>query len=464
MLHKRSPVEGFVVAIGSVALVTASIYGLRELVPVVSTGVVYMLAVLLVASYWGLVLGLLTALLSAAAFNFFHIPPTGEFTIADGEHWVALGVFFVAAVAISALAGAAQARAGEAETRRREADLTAAMARLLLGGAVLDDSLRAVGREIAMLFALSSVSIELTWMDSDERRKAIPLLVDGSRIGTVMIPRDADPGIVDALQDRVIPALETLVAAARKREELETQVIETKALRRSNVVKTAVLRSVSHDLRSPLTAITTAASGLSSETLSLEARAELTAVISEESARLSRLVDNLLDLSRLQAGPVETHADWCSVDELVRAAVDTVPAPAGGYDIKLEPDLPLLQADATQLERALANVIENASRYAGSEPVTIRARTTPQGVLLRVGDHGPGIAREELERIFEPFHSPGAGAGTGLGLAIARGFIEANGGRIRAESLPGQGTTVVISLPVPAEQPTEATVETAEAE
>jgi two-component system sensor histidine kinase KdpD len=456
--------EGLFVAILSVALVTASIYGLRELVPVVSTGVVYMLAVLLVSSYWGLPLGLLTAFMSAAAWNFFHIPPTGEFEIADGEHWVALGVFFISAVAISGLAGAVRARADEAETRRREADLTADMARLLLGGAVLDDSLRAVGRQVAAVFGLSSVSIELAWTDSEERRRALPLLVDGSRIGTVMVPRDTDPAALDALQDRVLPALETLVAAARKREELEAQVIETKALRRSNVVKTAVLRSVSHDLRSPLTAITTAASGLTSGTLSPEAREELTSVISQESARLSRLVDNLLDLSRLQAGPVETHADWCSVEELIRAAVDTVLAPPGGYDIQIAADLPLIRADATQLERALANVIENASRYAGAEPVSIRARAAPNQLLVRIGDHGPGIAREELERIFEPFHSPGEGSGTGLGLAIARGFIEANGGRIRAESLPGQGTTIVMSLPVPAQQPAQATVEAAEVE
>jgi two-component system, OmpR family, sensor histidine kinase KdpD len=459
VVRKRSPVEGLAVALVSVAVITAIIYALREIVPVVSTGVVYMLAVLLVSSYWGLVMGLLTALLGAAAWNFFHITPTGEFTIADGENWLALAVFFIAAGAISGLAGAAQTRAEEAETRRREADLTAEMARLLLGGAVLDDSLRAAARALATTFGLDSASIELTWTDSDERRRAIPLLVEGSRVGTVMLPRDTDPVVLDALQDRVIPALETLVAAARKRDELEAQVIETKALRRSNVVKTAVLRSVSHDLRSPLTAITTAAGGLSSETLSPEARAELTSVVSQESARLSRLVDNLLDLSKLQAGSVETHADWCSVEELVRAALDSVPAPAGGYDVQIESDLPLVQADASQLERALANVIENAVRYAGDQPVTVRARSAPSQVLLRIGDRGPGIAREELDRVFEPFHSPGEGSGTGLGLAIARGFVEANGGRIRAESLPGQGTTIALSLPVTADQPAEVPAE-----
>ena len=456
MLQKRSTRSGLLAAVVSVAAVTVLIYPLQEAVPVVATSVVYTLAVMLVSSYWGLGLGLLTALMSAAAWNYFHIPPTGGFTIAEGEHWLALAVFFIVAVAISALAGAARARAQEAETRRREADLAAEMARLLLGGAVLDESLHAVARQIATTFGLGAVGIELAWADSDGRRRAVPLLVEGSRIGTVMLPRDTEPAALEALQDRVVPTLETLVAAARKRDELEAQVIETKALRRSNVVKTAVLRSVSHDLRSPLTAITAAAAGLASETLSPAAREELTSVISVESARLARLVDNLLDLSKLQSGAVEPHADWCSVDELVRAAIDSVPQPPGGFDIQIEAGLPLLRADAGQLERALANVLDNAARYSAAEPVSVRARAAPNQLLLRVIDHGPGVAREDLERIFEAFHSLGDGSGTGLGLAIARGFVEANGGRIRAESLPGQGTTIVLSLPVPVEQPTEA--------
>ena len=412
-----------------------------------------MLAVLFVSSIFGLWFGLLTALLSALAFNFFHIPPTGRLTIADGENWLALGVFLVAAAVISGLAGAARARADEAETRRAEADLTAEMARILLGGTELEESLRTAGQRIASAFGLASVSVELAWADSDERRRALPLIVDGSRVGTVLVPRDAEPAVLEALQDRVVPALETLVVAARRRDELETQVIETKALRRSNVVKTAVLRSVSHDLRSPLTAITTAAGGLTSDTLSPESREELTSVIALESVRLSRLVDNLLDLSRLQAGGVESRADWISLEEILRAAVKSVAPPPGGFDVQIEAGLPLVQADAGQLERAFANVLENAGRYAAGEPVTVRARNSGRQLMLRIGDRGPGVAREELERIFEPFHSAGEQSGTGLGLAIARGFVEANGGRIKAESLPGQGTTIVIQLPAPVEQP-----------
>jgi two-component system, OmpR family, sensor histidine kinase KdpD len=139
-----------------------------------------------------------------------------------------------------------------------------------------------------------------------------------------------------------------------------------------------------------------------------------------------------------------------------------VPQPPGGFDIQIEAGLPLIRADAAQLERAIANVLDNATRYSAGEPVSVRARAAPNQLLLRVGDRGPGVAREDLERIFEPFHSPGEGSGTGLGLAIARGFLEANGGRIRAESLPGQGTTIVLTLPVPAEQPAEAHAQAAE--
>ncbi len=133
----------------------------------------------------------------------------------------------------------------------------------------------------------------------------------------------------------------------------------------------------------------------------------------------------------------------------------SVPKPSGGFDLQLDPDLPAINADAAQLERAFANVLENAVRFAGDDPVAVRARAANRQVLIRISDHGPGIAREDLERVFEPFlrASGEDGSGSGLGLAIARGFLEANGGRIRAESLPGQGASFVIQLPVDAAAP-----------
>jgi two-component system, OmpR family, sensor histidine kinase KdpD len=459
--YERSVWVGVLVSVLSVAAITGLIFGLREIVPVVGTGVVYMLAVLLVSSGWGLWLGLVTALLSALAFNYFHIPPTGRFTVAQGENWVALAVFLVAAAVTSTLAGAARSRAAEAERERGEADLTAEMARLLLTGESLESSLQTVGQRIAHTFGLRAVAVEASWVSSDERRRALPLVVAGSRVGTVLVPADTEASVVRMLEDRVVPALETLLAAARRRDELEAQVIETKALRRANVVKTTLLRSVSHDLRSPLTAIATAAGGLQSETISDEQRRELASVITEESARLERLIRNLLDLTRLQAGSAEPRTDWASLEELVAVAVASADAAPGTFDVDVDPDLPLLRVDAAQLERALANVLENSAHHAGDVPVSVRGRSTGPNVLLRISDHGPGIPRADLERVFEPFYrlDGGSGAGgageggSGLGLAIARGFIEANGGRIRAESLPGQGTSFVIQIPIPVDVP-----------
>jgi two-component system sensor histidine kinase KdpD len=452
---ERKIAPGVLVAVLSVTAITLAIYGLREFMPVVSTGVVYMLAVLLVSSGWGLWLGLFTAVLSAAAFNFFHLPPAAHFTVDKGENWVALIVFLVVAAVTSTLASAARERAADAERGHAEADLTAEMARLLLGGESLKESLRTVGERIAQAFGVRSVAVEPKWVGAREGMRTLPLVVAGSRVGTVLIPADTEPSVRETIEDRVVPALETLLAAARRRDELEAQVIETEALRRANVVKTTLLRSVSHDLRSPLTAIATAAGGLESETITDEQRRELASVITEEAARLERLIRNLLDLSRLQSGGAEPRADWCSVEELLGVAIASLAVPPDAFDLDLDPDLPLLRVDAAQLERAVANVLENSAHFRGENPVTIRGRRSGANLVLRISDCGPGVRRQELERIFEPFYRAHDGdSGSGLGLAIARGFVEANGGRIRAESPPGQGTTFVIQFRVPVEAAT----------
>lgn len=425
--------------------------------PVAAAGALYLLPVLLASSYWGLPLGIATAVSSAAAFNFFHIPSTGRFTIADEQNWVTLGVFLVAAAVTSTLAGSARARAREAERDRREADLTAEMARVLLGGGSLAESLRVVGEHIAAALALPWVLIDSGWTDSDERRRALPIVAGGERAGTVLIPRSVDPEVIRTLERRVIPSLETLLVAARHRDQLEAQVVETRALRRTDGVKTALLRSVSHDLRSPLTAIAAAAGGLGSRTLSSGQREELVSVISTEAERLTRLVDDLLDLSRLQSGHLDPHKNWTTAEELIEAVTESNAVPGGPLEFWLEPDLPMLEVDAAQLERALANLVDNARRHAPG-PVTISAERIGASVAIRVADRGPGVPADQLERIFEPFHSAGdsSSPGAGLGLAIARGFVEASGGSLRVVSLPGRGSTFTIRLPLAQPAPTTA--------
>ncbi|HEY2637335.1 MAG TPA: ATP-binding protein, partial [Solirubrobacteraceae bacterium] len=178
-------------------------------------------------------------------------------------------------------------------------------------------------------------------------------------------------------------------------------------------------------------------------------RDELVASVRSEAERLSAMVEKLLDVSRLQGGVAEPRRDWVSIEEVVRAAAEGLGEER--FDLSLDPDLPLLRADAVQLERALANVLENSARYSGGHPVSVRARAVGHRMVIRVVDRGPGIPTEERERVFEPFHRGADGhGGSGLGLAIVRGFIEANGGRVWVESLPSQGTVFVIELPLPA--------------
>lgn len=370
ILRERRPPRaiGVLVSVSAVAATTALIYPLREIAPAVSLGVLYLLAVLAVSTFWGVWLGLATSLLGAISFNFFHIPPTGELSVAQGENWVALATFFAAAIAVSSLAQLARNRAAEAEAR-----------------------------------------------DADARR-----------------------------------ALEELLAANAERDALEAQAIEAKALRRSDELKTALLRSVSHDLRTPLTAIVAAGEALGSPSLERSEREALAEDVTVEGRRLSRLVENLIDLSRLEAGSAEPRRDWCSIEEIARtAAVEA--CGESGFKLAIDPETPLIRADAAQLERALFNVIENGRRHSGDELVTVRARRVQDRVVVRIVDRGPGIPADQLERVFQPFQRGGAAdghSGSGLGLAIARGFVGANEGRVWAEALPGQGTTIVIELPL----------------
>ncbi len=262
--------------------------------------------------------------------------------------------------------------------------------------------------------------------------------------------------------DEAEAALLALRQVTEERERLAAEALEAEALRRSDAMKTALLRAVSHDLRSPLMAILTSAGALAHGELSLDPddRRELAETILSEADRLDRIVSNLLDLSRLQAGAaVPEPGDW-PADDLVLQALDGIEVGSRVEVVLPEDDSPFVHADRAQAERIVANLIENALRYSPpDEPVRVQVREIGSDVLVRVVDHGPGIRPSEAERIFEPFQRgslTGTTRGAGLGLAIARGFAEANGGRVWVESHEGQGATFVLALPlasVPAEVP-----------
>jgi two-component system, OmpR family, sensor histidine kinase KdpD len=466
------------VAIALVALSTLIIFPLKHVAPVVSLSVVYIPAVLIASVTWGTWFGLATGVLSAAAFNFFHLPPVGNLSLRDSSNWVSLITFVVVAGIASSVAEVARARTLDAQERRREADLAAEMARLLLRGNNLAEALPTAAARLAQTLELHSAAIEMDAVEADDRTVAFPLRDGTRRLGTVLVGADSSESSLRRLQERVVPALESLLSAALERDTLLGGVVETAALRRADAVKTALLRAVSHDLRSPLTAISAAGDAVASPSLSPPEREEMAAVIQEESRRLSRLVDNLLDLSRLEAGAAEPRLQWTSIDDLLRAAMAELAVGAEEVALSIDRDLPPVMVDAVQMERAFVNVLENARRHSGGHPVSVRARAVrslagarpvpgtedggaeasgPQKargdrMIVRIVDRGPGIPPAQLERVFQPFYRAGTPGsehrGSGLGLAIARGFSEASGGSLHVESLPGQGATFVFEFPL----------------
>jgi two-component system, OmpR family, sensor histidine kinase KdpD len=455
--ERRPPlIAGVIAAAALVAACTAIIYPLKQVTAVSSLGVVYLFGVVVVSAFWGVWLGVATSLVSAAAFNFFHLPPVGRFTIADSRNWVALAAFFVAALATSWVSELARHRAGEAERRRAEADLTAEIARLVLPRAAVADALGLIGRRLAAVFGLPWATITLDETRGGGRRVAIPLAAGERQLGTLVIPAGMPDGVVARLSERAVPPLSAVLELALEREALMAEAVQTEGLRRSEAVKTAVLRAVSHDLRSPVTAMVAAGAAVRAPRLSEAERDELGRLVVQEGTRLGRLIDDLLDLSKLEAHAAVPRLAECSLEEVIDAALAAQP-PDPEFRVRIDPRLSPVRADFGQIERVLANLLENATRYSNGEPVTIRALPVGDRAIIRVIDRGPGIARAEWDRIFEPFYQSRAAtnehAGSGLGLAIAKGFVEANGGRIWVESIPGQGSAFVVELPMTTEAP-----------
>ena len=446
----RRRLTGSLASVVLVGAVTGAIELLKPHVPVLSLVVLYLLAVLPTAVFWGLVYAVPVSVASMLAFNFFFLPPLYTFTLADSRNWFALAIFLVTAVVVSELA---------ARSRRRamESALLAEIAASLLERGDVGKELERIAGETARALHVDRARIELgegAPPRADAEHHALEAA--GRRVGTIVLDRPRRTGA--AARRRLVPALASLLGVAIDRERLAREALEAEALRRSDAMKTAVLRAVSHDLRTPLMAILTSASALARDDLELDRndRGDLVETILAEADRLDRLVGNLLDLSRLQAGAVQPEPELWAIDDLVVQALDEV-GPAGDrVVVSFADESPAVRVDSHQIQRVLVNLIENALKYSeATDSVRVQVGATPSEVVVRVVDHGPGIAPGERERIFEPFQrgSHGTAArGAGLGLAIARGFAEANGGRIWAESRVGQGATFVLALPAPQEE------------
>jgi two-component system, OmpR family, sensor histidine kinase KdpD len=448
----RHPLAGVAAGALAVAVVTAAIEVFDDFAPVLSLGVLYVFAVLPIAVFWGPVLAVPVAIASMLAFNFLFLPPLYTFTLADRQNWIALAVYVVTAIVVGTLASRYRTRGAQAEQREREAALLADIAAELLRGGQLEQELRSIEDRTASVLGVSSVRIVLGDRPGAPAHQAPHALsVAGRSVGALYTPETEEP--VLATQRRLLPALASLLAVARERESLAREAFEADALRRSDTIKTAVIQAVSHDLRTPLATIEQALDGLESGELALtdDDRAALLDTIRIEHSRLKRLVENLLDLSRLQARAAEARPELWTADELVSQALEELDG-AERVVVTESHELPPVRVDAVQIQRVLVNLLENALRLSpAGERIHVRVTATRKEVLIRVTDRGPGIPVEERERIFQPFHRIAGRSdepGAGLGLAIARGFTEANGGRLWLETREGQGASFVLALPL----------------
>jgi two-component system sensor histidine kinase KdpD len=450
--------------VGSVALATGAVFALDSVAPATGLGVVYLLAVLFVAIRDGEVPALATAVLSVLSLNFFFIEPRHRLTISDSENVVALIVFLIAAFVVGRLAQAARTRAVDAESRaqeaaarEREAELLAAAGSAVLAGTDIATQLENVGTTVGASAGASSVRLELASSPSPRPGEFEVRLPTTTRPCWLYVSEDV--GWDRSELDRVAGPLAKLIDVAVERERVARQSAEAEAARRADVAKTAVLHAISHDLRSPLTGVTAAAGALRGGRLSETDRQELVSVIETEAERLARLIDDLLDLSRIQAGAVRPRTDWTDLPETVVNAIAQAQAVEGEHaiDYALPADLPLVKADPAQLERVFANLIQNAIRYSpDGVPVRITGGVGAGSVTVRVIDQGRGIPPSQRAHIFEPFFRGRESGGSGLGLAISRGFVEANGGRIQMQTGTTEGTSFAVSFPLVA-QPVAAT-------
>jgi two-component system sensor histidine kinase KdpD len=429
-------------SVAAVALVTGAIELLKAYIPVLSLGVLYILAVLPVAIAFGLAYAVSVAIGSMLAFNFFFLPPLYTLTLADSRNWFALAVFLVTAVVVSELAARSRRRADESA-------LLARIATSLLERGDVTAQLDQIAAEVASTLGVRSARIAIEPDAAPgSSESAEPLVAGDRRVGTLFLPAGERQ---TAGRRRVVPALASLLAVAIDREWLAAEAYDAEALRRSDAVKTAVIQAVSHDLRTPLATIETALGSLRDGSLALsdDDRTDLLDAIAVELERLKRLVENLLDLSRLQAGAAEPAPELWTAEQLVGDALDEV-AGSDRIQIVFDDDLPVVRVDGAQIQRVLVNLLENALKFSlEPELVQLRANRARGEVVIRVTNRGRGIPQAELGRIFEPFQRVAGErtGGAGLGLAIAKGFTEANGGRIWAESRPGQGATFVLVLP-----------------
>jgi two-component system sensor histidine kinase KdpD len=494
-LRPHSTRNNYLLGVLLTALATGLCYLIELDISPTNLVMVYLLAVMIAAIYLGRGPAILVSALGVAAFDFFFVPPYYTLAVSDTEYLITFTGLFLVGVVISALAVRAQEQAESAQRREADTAMLYALSRDLAAADGLDDVIKAVRTHLEADFG-RDVVIYLPKGDS-----LLPHLDQGSHqappgetelsvaiwsyqhaepagLGTNTLP-SAEPrfmplktsrhtvGVLSLKpldptrpltpdQRRMLDSFANQTAQAIERVQLAEQTSQIKLLQAAEKLQNALLNSISHDLRTPLVTITGALTTLETqgETLATAARKSLVETAREEADRLNRLVGNLLDMTRLEAGALKVKREPADVQDIIGAAIGQMESRLVGRDIRVKvPDsLAFVGMDFVLIVHVLTNLLDNALKYSPeNSPLELQTRTVGGDIEISVLDRGQGIPQEDLEHVFDKFYRvqrPDQVSGTGLGLAICKGIVEAHGGRILAENRSGGGTIITLLLPV----------------
>jgi two-component system sensor histidine kinase KdpD len=461
---------------------------------------VFLTAIVAVAVRLGLLASLLASFASAVAYNFFFLPPIYTFTIADPANVVAFGLFTLVAVIVSSVAARARTQANAATERARVTESLYSFSRKLAGAGTLDDVLWATAYQTALMLKVRVVLLlpengtlavragyppedilddadlaAAKWAWQNDRaagrgsdtlpgakRLFLPMHTGRGAIGVMGIDSDKPGPLFTPDQRRLVDALLDQGALAIERVRLVEDMDRVERVAETERLRSALLTSISHDLKTPLAAVLGAAGAMREmgPMLSDAEKAELLVTIIDESERLNRFIANLLDMTKLESGAVTPNVALHDIGEIVGSALRRASRILSRHHVELElaPDLPMLEVDAVLFEQALFNLLDNAAKYAPTETtIRIQSWRNRESVCLRVLDEGGGIPAGDLDHIFDKFYraqkTDQVRAGTGLGLAISRGFVEAMHGTIAAANRTDRsGAAFTITLPIPRER------------
>lgn len=477
----RAPLVARVLQLAAALLLVLAvtfIYARILRVNATTVALTYLLLILAISTIWGIAVSVVMSVVAMLLFNFYFLPPTRKFTVADPQNWIALMAFLVVAVLASQLANRARLQAEAASARRREIEKLYSFSRSLLESGNVMQLLNRIPAQIVNSFEVGGAAIYLVDKEKvyrsgpaipmleKENLKVIttrdePLFDSANGLCFISVRMGLRPigslGISGPpLARETLEAIATLIAIAMERARAVEQLGQTEAAREGEQLRTALLDAVTHALRTPLTSIKASVTNLLSQhNLSEDQKRELLTIINEESDRLNRLVGEAGEMASLDAGEVELRSEPRDVGDVIAAALEQVKNNLGKrqVDVRVQPDLPRVLADVARAREALVHLIENANRYSPAGlPIVVTAGKDGDYVAISVADRGPGIDSLEQALIFQKFYRGKdqryAIEGTGMGLPIAKAIVEAHGGSLTVISQLGQGSVFTFTLPI----------------